>query len=60
MFYFQIEEFQHSSMALVTLIHSANPKSRPVGVIVFAHVVRPSPLFRSSKTKQQKQCSLLA
>ena len=36
------------------LIHSANPKSQPVGIIVFAHVVRPSPLFKSSKTKQQK------
>ena len=24
------------------LIHSANPKSRPVGIIVFPHVVRPS------------------
>ena len=40
------------------LIHSANPKSRPVGIIVFAHVVRPSdrpsPLFKSRKTKQQK------
>ena len=30
------------------------PKSRPVGIIVFAHVVRPSPLFKSRKTKQQK------
>ena len=36
------------------LIHSANPQSRPVGIIVFAHVVRPSPLFKSRKTKQQK------
>ena len=40
------------------LIHSANPQSRPVGIIVFAHVVRPSvrssPLFKSSKTKQQE------
>ena len=40
------------------LIHSANPKSRPVGIIVFAHVVcssvRPSPLFKSRKTKLQK------
>ena len=31
-----------------------NPKSRPVGIIVFAHVVHPSPLFKSRKTKQQK------
>ena len=39
------------------LIHSANPQSRPVGIIVLAQVVRPSvrtPLFKSSKTKQQK------
>ena len=40
------------------LIQSANPKSRPVGIIVFAHVVRPSvypsPLLKSRKTKQQK------
>ena len=36
------------------LIHSAYPKSRPVGIIVFAHIVRPSPLFKSRKTKQQK------
>ena len=36
------------------LIHSANPKSRPVGIIVFAHDVRMSPLFKSRKTKQQK------
>ena len=44
--------------AFVFFIHSANPKSRPVGIIVFAHVVRPSvrpsTLFKSSKTKQQK------
>ena len=40
------------------LIHSAGPQSRPVVIIVFAHVVRPSvcpsTLFKSSKTKQQK------
>ena len=28
--------------------------SRPVGLIVFAHVVCPPPLFKSRKTKQQK------
>ena len=42
----------------IILIHSANTKSRQVGIIVFAHVVlpslRPSPLFKSRKTKQQK------
>ena len=46
------------------LIHSAKPQSRPIGIIVFAHVVRtsvhPFPLFKSSKRKQRKQCSLLA
>ena len=37
------------------LIHSANPKWRTVGIIVFAHVVRTSvPLFIARKTKQQK------
>ena len=45
-------------MEEVSLIHAANPNSRPVGIIVFAHVVRPSvrpsPLFKSRKTKQQK------
>ena len=46
----------------MVFIYSANPQSRPVVIIIFAHVVRPfvrssvrpSPLFRSSKTKQQK------
>ena len=42
------------------MIHSADPQSRPVVIIIFAHVVRsfvrPSvrPLFKSSTTKQQK------
>ena len=44
------EQFNSSDI----LIHSANPQSRPVVIISFAHVVRPSPLFKSSKTKQQK------
>ena len=35
-------------------IHSANPKSWPVGIIVCARVFRPSALFKSRKTKQQK------
>ena len=30
------------------------PTATAVVIIVFAHVVRPSPLFKSSKTKQQK------
>ena len=30
------------------------PKFRQVGIIVFAHVVRPSLLLKSRKTKQQK------
>ena len=45
------------------LIHSANPKSRPVRIIVFAHVVRPSirPHFSNlEKQNNRKQCSLLA
>ena len=44
-----------SLMTSVLLIHSANPKSRQR----FLHMlsVRPSPLFKSRKTKQ-KQCSL--
>ena len=41
-------------LTILKLIRSANPQSRPVGIIAFAHVVRPSPLFKSSKTKQQK------
>ena len=38
------------------LIHSANPQSRPVGIIVFAHVVRPSvrPSVRPHISKQNK------
>ena len=43
---------------IIKLFHSANSQSRPVGIIVFAHVVHPSPLIKSSK-KQRKQCSLL-
>ena len=42
------------------LIHSANPKSRPVGIVVFAHVVRTSPLSNLAKQNNRKQCSLLA
>ena len=36
--------FQLSQQVL--LIHSADPQSRPVVIIVFAHVVRPSPIFK--------------
>ena len=37
----------YSLGAKVKLIHAANAKSRPVGIIVFAHVVRPSvPTFQ--------------
>ena len=35
------------------LIHSADPQSRPAGIIVFAQVVRPS-VSKSSKTKQSE------
>ena len=42
-----------AKMKILLLIHEADPQSRPVVVIVFAHVVRsyvrPSPIF---KTKQ--------
>ena len=46
----------------VIFIRSADPQSRLVVIIIFAHVVRPfvrpsvrpSPLFKSSTTKQQK------
>ena len=36
------------------IIHSANPKSREVGIIDFAHVVRPSPPFKISQNKTNK------
>ena len=45
------------------MIHSANPKSRPVGIIVFAPVVCPSvrPHFSNlEKQNFRKQCSLMA
>ena len=45
------------------LIHEADPHSRPVVIIVFAHIVRPSPLFKIYQNKtnfKRKQCSLLA
>ena len=48
------------------LIYSANPKSRPVRIIVFAHVVRTyvyvrtSLLFKSRKQNNRKQYSLMA
>ena len=46
----------HDEYQCKLLIHSADPQSRSVGIIVFAHV-RPSvrPLFsKSSKTKQSE------
>ena len=45
------------------LIHSTNPKSRLVGIVVFAHHVRPSvrPHFSNlEKQNNRKQCSQLA
>ena len=54
----------HDRTNKAILIHSADPQSRPVGIIVFAHVVssyvrpyvrpfvRTSPLFKSNQTKQ--------
>ena len=45
-----------SGCCLRKLIHSANPKSRLVGIIALAHVVRPSfPTFQYKKAKQQKK-----
>ena len=48
------------------LIHSADPQSRPVMIIAFTYVirpsVRPSPLFKMQQSKtnfQGKQCALL-
>ena len=43
------------------LIHEADPQSRPVVIIVFAHVVRLSVLTFQNKTNfKRKQCSPLA
>ena len=43
------------------LIHSADPQSRLVVIIVFAYVVCPSPLFKIKQNNfKRKQCSLLA
>ena len=48
------------------LIHKADPQSRPVVIIVFAHVVRSYfvrtsfPIFQNKTNFKQKQCSLLA
>ena len=50
---FDVILFEMKIYLSLFLIHSANPQSRPVGIIVFAHVVRPYPLFKSSKTKQK-------
>ena len=58
-FTFNIPSFNGSRK----LIHSANPKSLSVGIIVFAHVVHPSvcPHFSNlEKQNDRKQCSLLA
>ena len=52
------EPFRAAYHSKEKLIHSADPQSRPVVIIIFGHVVRPfvrpSPLFKSRKTKQQK------
>ena len=43
------------------LIHSADPQSRPIVIIVFAHVVRPFvPTFQNETNFKRKQWSLLA
>ena len=55
---FQVRD---NSTILSVLIHSTNPKSWPVGIIVFAHVVRPYVHFSNlEKHNNRKQCSLLA
>ena len=42
------------------LIHSANPHSRPVVIILSTHVVRPSvPTFQNKTSFTRKQCRLL-
>ena len=54
---------------VLLLIHPTDPQSRPVMIIVFAHVVRPTirtsllnwqNLSKQSKNFKRKQCSLLA
>ena len=43
------------------LIHEADPQSRPVVIIVFAHIVRTSvPTFQNKTNFKRKQSSLLA
>ena len=54
-----------SCKIMLILIHEADPQSRPVVIIVFAHVVlssvRPSvPTFQNKTNFKRKQCSLLA
>ena len=54
---------KHFLRVLLLLIHSDNPKSRLVWIIVFAHVVRPSvrPHYSNlEKQNNRKQCYLLA
>ena len=61
----KVNNFSHSEakktlVPLTKLIHSANPQSRPVGIIVFAHVVRPSvPTFQNLE-KQNKAKPMFA
>ena len=42
------------------MIHSANPQSRPVGIIVFAYVVRPSVPTFQNLAKQNKVKTMFA
>ena len=42
----------HDHHCKLKLIHSADPQSRSIGTIVFAHAVRTSHFSKSSKTKQ--------
>ena len=42
-----------------SLLHSADPQSRPVGIIVFAHVIRPSVRHHFSKSSNKSQAKTM-
>ena len=56
-FYSSCQTFLSSSSSSI-LIHSANPQSRPVEIIVFTHVVRLSLFFK--KLAKQKKFQVIA
>ena len=51
-----MKEQLHAEVTVFKLIHEADPQSRPVVLIVFAHVVRPyvRPSVRPHFSKQNK------